>query len=318
MMPRQQQKRPNHSTARSFVPSSSKVHKTRSSPSVLRMMESGSDPFQKADCDEDEAMKRKSLVFESDASDSGVTSGEAAAPSEEAAAPVEAAGPGEADAPSEAVLCPVIKSADSGEEAELGCSRGTLPASDNASAVETPVETPKLSLSSPKLSPPVQLSLKEEEENDDKENKGDVFATPFGSADASEVPGGAEGGEGGGVGFASILKSFWKRTSWTWDDQEKQHCGDKEEAEEEGDAAAGSESKQTDVEADMNDGGELQVGYKRRVQEVTQDAPEDALPAGGSSEAVGGGDVHEAPEAVTTAAVNNSSRMPGECCRRCS
>ena len=290
------------------MPSSSKVHKTCSSPSILRMMESGSDPFAKADCNEEEvAAARKSFVLEDDssrASDSGVTSSETAA------------------APGEVVVCPVINSVAFGEDAELGCSRGILPASDSASAVAAVVETPKLGLSSPKLSPPVQLSFKVDD--DDKENKGgDVFATPlstpFGNADASEVAGGGEG-EGGGGGFTSILKSFWKRTSWTWDDQEKQHCGDKEE-EEEGDAAAGSESKQTDVETDMNKGdgggdGELQVGYRWRVQEVIEDAPKDALPAGGGSSGAVGGDSYVAPEAVATGAVNNSSRMPGECCRR--
>ena len=422
MPPGQQQHRHNnHSTLRSFVPSSSKVHKTCSSPSILKMMEESgsSEQFAKADYEEAEHRKslilddessrmslafedepsrrslvldggstRKSFVFEDESSKmSSVLDNEPSRKSLALDAEHLKRSLVVDDEPSRKSLVldeePSRKSfilddessrkslvlddepsgkslvleeepsrrslvledesrkylvlddkpsraSDSGltcGEVAVTCPVINAVVSDvnSESPVAASVETPSLNFSSPKVNSPVQLSVKDED--DDKDNKGseDVFATPlatpFGSADnnAPDVAegggGGEEGGQSGSGGFTSILKSFWKRTSFVWDDQEEQHCGDKE-----ADDAAGSEAKQTvDIETDLREGDD-DFGYKCPVkeEEVTEaaDGASSDVPPGGES--FGDDGVHLVDSSRTsetaTAVVNNDSRIPGKCC----
>ena len=345
MPPRQQNRHNNnHSTPRNFVPSSSKVHKTCSSPSILRMME------ESGDCEGDEHRKslilddefsRKSLVFEDEPSrKSSVlddepsrkslvlddeTLGRSLVPDDESQKSKDESSLAKDSGLTRgavAVTYPVINAdsnSESGFSPDIALSRSPH---YNATAVETP----NLNFSSQKVNSPAEFSLKKEEEedgDDDKDNKvEDVFATPlvtpFGTAD-NNAPDVAAEGEGPSGGFTSILKSFWKRTSFVWDDQEEEeHCGDKEEEDGEGGAeaaedAAGSESKQTEVvEIDLREIGE-DVGYKRRVQKEVTEASSN-VPLGGepfSEECVHLADPSKNSETATVV-VNNDGGIPGE------
>ena len=121
----------------------------------------------------------------------------------------------------------------------------------------------------------LELNLSSQEVNLRKDNKDEdvlatPLATPFGAADDN-----ADESAAGGGGFSSILKSFWKRTSFVWDDQkeeeeEAEHCGDKEAVEAASVDAAGSESKQTEDDVENDFGGGDGAGYRCGVQEVTE------------------------------------------------
>ena len=276
------------------MPSSSKVHKTCSSPSILRMMEESGGNSEHGHRDSsilDDESSRKSLNQEDEASRRSLALDEE---SSRQSLVFE-------DKPSRQSLTRSLVLEDEPSRVSLVLDdetswrsfavEDTAPSRASLTCGEVDVERPVINAAAipvSKVSLPVkagdtlELDLSSQEVNlcpkeDDKDNKDeDVLATPlstpFGAADDNAD----ESAVGGGGGFSSILKSFWKRTSFVWDDQkeeeeEAEHCGDKEAVEEAGEVdAAGSESKQTEDDVENDFGGGDGAGYRCGVQEVTE------------------------------------------------